>query len=66
MDYGHGASTLLSLTLNHTHTKIRWLIYLLFGIPGSNLQRIINDSCADVDSNSTDFWVMVAALKVIT
>ncbi|XP_057506691.1 NEDD8-activating enzyme E1 regulatory subunit AXR1-like isoform X1 [Actinidia eriantha] len=29
----------------------------------SNLQRIINDSCADVDSNSADFWVMVAALK---
>ncbi|XP_052178212.1 NEDD8-activating enzyme E1 regulatory subunit AXR1-like isoform X2 [Diospyros lotus] len=29
----------------------------------SNLQRIINDSFADVDSNSSDFWVMVAALK---
>ncbi|GMP54009.1 hypothetical protein CsSME_00019293 [Camellia sinensis var. sinensis] len=30
---------------------------------GSNLQRIINDSCADIDSNMSDFWVMVAALK---
>ncbi|XVE74469.1 hypothetical protein DITRI_Ditri12bG0019500 [Diplodiscus trichospermus] len=29
----------------------------------SDLQRIINDSCAEVDSNSSDFWVMVAALK---
>ncbi|KAI8032362.1 hypothetical protein LOK49_LG01G04030 [Camellia lanceoleosa] len=33
---------------------------------GSNLQRIINDSCADVDSNSSDFWVMVAALKAVS
>ncbi|CAL5391201.1 unnamed protein product [Camellia sinensis] len=30
---------------------------------GSNLQRIINDSCADIDSNMSDFWVMVAVLK---
>ncbi|CAK9158014.1 unnamed protein product [Ilex paraguariensis] len=29
----------------------------------SNLQQVINDSCAEVDSNSSDFWVMVAALK---
>ncbi|XAR55383.1 hypothetical protein NMG60_11035439 [Bertholletia excelsa] len=29
----------------------------------SNLERIINDTRADVDSNSSDFWVMVAALK---
>ncbi|KAI8551939.1 hypothetical protein RHMOL_Rhmol06G0226200 [Rhododendron molle] len=29
----------------------------------SNLQRILSNSCADVDSNSSDFWVMVAALK---
>lgn len=29
----------------------------------SNLQRILNDSCADISSNSSDFWVMVAALK---
>lgn len=28
------------------------------------MQRIINDGCAEVDSNSSDFWVMVAALKV--
>ncbi|KAL3352649.1 hypothetical protein AABB24_020582 [Solanum stoloniferum] len=28
-----------------------------------NLQKIINDSCSEVDSNSSDFWVMVAALK---
>lgn len=29
----------------------------------SDLQKIISDSCAEVDSNSSDFWVMVAALK---
>jgi len=29
------------------------------------LQQILNDSCAEVGSNSSDFWVMVAALKVI-
>lgn len=29
----------------------------------SNLQQIISDTCAEVDSNSSDFWVMVAALK---
>ncbi|GKV33154.1 hypothetical protein SLEP1_g41690 [Rubroshorea leprosula] len=31
----------------------------------TDLQKIINDSSAEVDSNSSDFWVMVAALKVI-
>ncbi|KAK4343546.1 hypothetical protein RND71_036640 [Anisodus tanguticus] len=31
---------------------------------GPNLQKIIDDSCTEVDSNSSDFWVMVAALKV--
>ncbi|CAM8954442.1 unnamed protein product [Rhodiola kirilowii] len=29
----------------------------------SNLQKIISDSCVEVDSTSSDFWVMVAALK---
>ncbi|KAG9160542.1 hypothetical protein Leryth_026142 [Lithospermum erythrorhizon] len=29
----------------------------------SNLKQIISDSCAEVDSNSSDFWVMVAALQ---
>ncbi|KAK6242523.1 hypothetical protein SCA6_007912 [Theobroma cacao] len=29
----------------------------------SDLQQIIIDSCAEVASNSSDFWVMVAALK---
>ncbi|KAG6404804.1 hypothetical protein SASPL_132380 [Salvia splendens] len=28
-----------------------------------SLQQIINDTCAEVNSNSSDFWVMVAALK---
>ncbi|KAG6407002.1 hypothetical protein SASPL_129982 [Salvia splendens] len=28
-----------------------------------SLQQIINDTCAEVNSNSLDFWVMVAALK---
>ncbi|KAF3443685.1 hypothetical protein FNV43_RR13375 [Rhamnella rubrinervis] len=29
----------------------------------ADLQQVINDSCAEVDSNSSDFWIMVAALK---
>ncbi|GLT59225.1 hypothetical protein SLA2020_320580 [Shorea laevis] len=29
----------------------------------TDLQKIIHDSSAEVDSNSSDFWVMVAALK---
>ncbi|GMN61737.1 hypothetical protein TIFTF001_030823 [Ficus carica] len=29
----------------------------------SDLQQIINDTCAEVDTNSSDFWIMVAALK---
>ncbi|GMJ13408.1 AUXIN RESISTANT 1 [Hibiscus trionum] len=29
----------------------------------SDLQQILNDSCADVGTGSSDFWVMVAALK---
>jgi hypothetical protein len=28
------------------------------------IQDINHDSCAEVGSNSSDFWVMVAALKV--
>ncbi|GAY56783.1 hypothetical protein CUMW_174480 [Citrus unshiu] len=30
---------------------------------GSDLQQIINDSSAELSSTSSDFWVMVAALK---
>ncbi|KAK6919366.1 THIF-type NAD/FAD binding fold [Dillenia turbinata] len=30
---------------------------------GPNLQQIINDCKAEVDSSSPDFWIMVAALK---
>ncbi|KAL4279358.1 hypothetical protein GQ457_03G011260 [Hibiscus cannabinus] len=29
----------------------------------SDLQQILNDSCADIGTGSSDFWVMVAALK---
>ncbi|CAJ1979051.1 unnamed protein product [Sphenostylis stenocarpa] len=29
----------------------------------AELQQILNDSSAEVDSNSSDFWVLVAALK---
>lgn len=36
----------------------------MLAIAGPSLQQIINDSCAEVNSNSSDFWVMVAALKV--
>lgn len=40
-------------------------IYFLFvGMLGSELQTIINDGSSEVDSGSSDFWVMVAALKV--
>ncbi|KAL8474282.1 hypothetical protein ACS0TY_030929 [Phlomoides rotata] len=28
-----------------------------------SMHQIINDSCAEVNSNSSDFWVLVAALK---
>lgn len=31
---------------------------------GSDLKQIVDDSCAEVDSNSSDFWILVAALKV--
>jgi len=37
---------------------------MLFTIIGTELQQILNDSSAEVDSNSSDFWVLVAALKV--
>uniref|UniRef100_A0A803NAM5 NEDD8-activating enzyme E1 regulatory subunit n=1 Tax=Chenopodium quinoa TaxID=63459 RepID=A0A803NAM5_CHEQI len=30
---------------------------------GPNLMQILKDSCAEINSNSSDFWVMVAALK---
>ena len=36
----------------------------VFGILGSDLLQIIHDSCSEVHSKSSDFWVMVAALKV--
>ncbi|KAM1240038.1 NEDD8-activating enzyme E1 regulatory subunit AXR1-like [Malus sylvestris] len=29
----------------------------------SDLQQVIGDSCVEIDSGSSDFWVMVAALK---
>ncbi|XP_054816376.1 NEDD8-activating enzyme E1 regulatory subunit AXR1-like [Prosopis cineraria] len=32
-------------------------------VGGADLQLIINDSSAEVDSKSSDFWVLVAALK---
>ncbi|XP_022986290.1 NEDD8-activating enzyme E1 regulatory subunit AXR1 [Cucurbita maxima] len=28
-----------------------------------DLKQIVDDSCAEVDSNSSDFWILVAALK---
>ncbi|KAK7342110.1 hypothetical protein VNO80_25053 [Phaseolus coccineus] len=38
-------------------------VFALRGI-STELQQILNDSSAEVDSNSSDFWVLVAALKV--
>lgn len=38
--------------------------FLFFGILGSELQMIINDGSSEVNASSSDFWVMVAALKV--
>jgi len=42
------------------------MIYSLMLCPfiGTELKQILNDSSAEVDSNSSDFWVLVAALKV--
>ncbi|KAK7312712.1 hypothetical protein VNO77_36795 [Canavalia gladiata] len=37
-------------------------VFALQGI-SSELQQLLNDSSAEVDSNSSDFWVLVAALK---
>lgn len=37
---------------------------MLFTFLGSELQLILNDSSVEVDSSSSDFWVLVAALKV--
>ncbi|KAK7342112.1 hypothetical protein VNO80_25055 [Phaseolus coccineus] len=37
-------------------------VFALRGI-STELQQILNDSSAEVDSNSSDFWVLVAALK---
>lgn len=37
---------------------------VFFQLIGSDLMQILNDNCAEIDSNSSDFWVMVAALKV--
>uniref|UniRef100_M4DFX3 NEDD8-activating enzyme E1 regulatory subunit n=1 Tax=Brassica campestris TaxID=3711 RepID=M4DFX3_BRACM len=35
----------------------------LVSIPGSEIQQISSDTCAEPSSNSSDIWVMVAALK---
>ncbi|PIN22163.1 NEDD8-activating complex, APP-BP1/UBA5 component [Handroanthus impetiginosus] len=43
-------------------TEASFKIFTPQGISPS-LQQIINDSCAKVNSNSSDFWVLVAALK---
>lgn len=37
---------------------------MLFIFLGSELQQILNDNSAEVDASSSDFWVLVAALKV--
>lgn len=37
---------------------------LFFNNPGKEIQDIIDDRYAEVGSNSSAFWVMVAALKV--
>uniref|UniRef100_A0A2N9I683 NEDD8-activating enzyme E1 regulatory subunit n=1 Tax=Fagus sylvatica TaxID=28930 RepID=A0A2N9I683_FAGSY len=37
-------------------------VFAALGI-SPDLQQILNDSSAEVESNSSDFWVMVAALK---
>lgn len=31
---------------------------------GSQLRAVLEDKAADVDASSSDFWIMVAALKV--
>jgi len=37
----------------------------LVSLPGQELKQIIDDSAAELHHNSSDFWVMVAALKVV-
>jgi len=40
--------------------------YLLISsyVTGSQLRAVLEDKAADVDASSSDFWIMVAALKV--
>ena len=51
-------------TVNFTCKATYTIKFILILFPGSNLRQIIDDSHAEVDSSSSDFWVMVAALKV--
>lgn len=39
-------------------------LVFFFNNPGKEIQEIIDDRYAEVGSNSSAFWVMVAALKV--
>ena len=51
-------------TVNFTCKATYTIKFILLPFPGSNPRQIIDDSHAEVDSSSSDFWVMVAALKV--
>jgi hypothetical protein len=33
-------------------------------LPGNEIRQIIDDDSAEVNSSSSDFWILVAALKV--
>lgn len=52
--------TLTFASGNLFNLKLSCVVSLL----GSELPQIINDSAVEVDSRSSDFWVLVAALKV--
>ncbi|CAK7348973.1 unnamed protein product [Dovyalis caffra] len=48
---------------NYTEaTEASFKVFAPRGI-STDLQKIIHDGCSEVESNSSDFWVMVAALK---
>ena len=51
-------------TVNFTCKATYTIKFILIKFPGSNLRQIIDDSHAEVDSSSSDFWVIATALKV--
>lgn len=53
-----------SLTVNVTSRRLLTWIYSQMTSAEPELLSVLNDKSAEVDSTSSNFWVMVAALKV--